>query len=146
VPLLIHFHGAPWLFEQHVGRHIPQAVLISVQLGSGSSVYRRPFQQSTSAPGAANTFVQLVNEAASVARVKQGWSTITLSGFSAGYGAVREILRNSESFALVNNVLLLDGMHTSYEPEGKLLADGGKLDNVDHPQAMPAWFSLMRFR
>jgi hypothetical protein len=41
---------------------------------------------------------------------------------------VREILRSPEYFALVNNVLLLDGMHTSYIPEGKTLADGGAID------------------
>ena len=49
-------------------------------------------------------------------------------GETAGYGAVREILRQPENFARVNNVLLLDGMHTSYVPEGKPLADGGVID------------------
>jgi len=124
VPLLIHFHGAPWLFELHVANHLPQAALITVQLGSGSNVYRRPFLQSEPA----NVFQDLLDEAAREAGLKHGWSSITLSGFSAGYGAVREILRRPKSMALVNNVLLLDGMHTSYQPEGKPVAEGGKLD------------------
>lgn len=120
-PLLIHFHGAPWLIEQHVAGHLPSAALITVQLGAGSSAYRRPFED-------AELFRALVDEASRELNLKRGWSSITLAAFSAGYGAVREILRRREYFALVNNVLLLDGMHTSYVPEGKVLADGGTPD------------------
>jgi len=121
VPLLIHFHGAPWLIEQHVARNLPEAALITVQLGSGSSAYSRPFEQ-------AELFQSLLDEAGGELKLKRGWSSITLTGFSAGYGGVREILRRPEYFALVNNVLLLDGLHTSFKPEGKLLADGGAID------------------
>ena len=121
VPLLIHFHGVPWLVERHVSLHLPRAALITVQLGSGSSAYRHPFEQP-------ETFQNLLQEAADALHLKSSWSSITLSGFSAGYGAVREILRQTEYFQLVNNVLLLDGMHTSYLPEGKRLADGGEID------------------
>jgi hypothetical protein len=121
VSLIVHFHGAPWLIEQHVARYLPRAALITVQLGAGSSAYRRPFEQP-------ELFRALMREAGQELTLKRGWSSVTLTGFSAGYGAVREILRRPEYFALVNNVLLLDGMHTSYSPEGKLVADGGTLD------------------
>src|SRR6266446_3962704 len=124
VPLLIHFHGASWLVEQHVARYLPRVALNTVNIGVGSSAYRRPFEQG-------ETFQNLLSEAAESLGSKRGWSSITLSGFSAGYGAVREILRRPEYFALVNNVLLLDGMHASYSPEGKLLADGGTIQASD---------------
>ncbi len=126
VPLLIHFHGASWLVEQHVARYLPRAALITVNFGAGSSAYRKPFEQ-------AELFQNLLREAGDELHTKRGWASITLSGFSAGYGAVREILRRPEYFALVNNVLLLDGMHASYSPEGKLLADGGTIQasNID---------------
>ena len=124
VPLLIHFHGASWLVEQHVARYLPRAALITVNLGAGSSAYRRPFEQ-------ADLFQNVLSEASETLGAKRGWASITLSGFSAGYGAVREILRRPEYFALVNNVLLLDGMHASYSPEGKLLADGGTIQASD---------------
>jgi len=124
VPLLIHFHGASWLVEQHVARYLPRAALITVNLGAGSSAYRKPFEQP-------ETFQNLLSEASENLGSKRGWASITLSGFSAGYGAVREILRRPEYFALVNNVLLLDGMHASYSPEGKLLADGGTIQASD---------------
>lgn len=34
VPLIIHFHGVPWLMEYHIGKHFPNAALITVNLGS----------------------------------------------------------------------------------------------------------------
>ena len=53
--------------------------------------------------------------------------------FSAGYGAVREILRSPEYFAQVNNVLL-DGMHAGYH----------FLFQLPDPllQELPLWFLL----
>jgi len=133
VPLLIHFHGAPWLVERHVATHLPKAALVTVQLGNGSSVYRKPFTDS-------QLFSNLLREAADELHLRRGWSSITLSGFSAGYGAVREILRQPENFALVRNVLLLDGMHTSYVPEGKPLADGGVID----PSGLDSFLAFAR--
>ena len=44
---------------------------------------------------------------------------------------MRAILRQAEDFAHVNNVLLLDGIHASYLPEGKLAGDGGMVDAAD---------------
>lgn len=126
VPLIIHFHGVPWLMEYHIAKHFPNAALITVNLGSGSRVYGTPFSES-------QMFQNLIDEASKVLDLKKGWSSITLVGFSAGYGAVRAILRHEANFKIVNNVLLLDGIHASYVPEGQRLADGGiiKADDLD---------------
>jgi hypothetical protein len=124
VPLIVHFHGAPWLIESHVTEHLPSAVLITVQLGAGSSAYGTPFKD-------AGLFGRMISEAGRELGVKREWSSITLTGFSAGYGAVRAILRDPENYKLVDNVLLLDGIHASYVPEQKVLADGGSLAIAD---------------
>lgn len=124
MPLFVHFHGAPWLVEQHIYEHLPGAVLITVQLGAGSSVYGRPFAED-------KIFGELVAEAERLAGAKTGWSSITLSGFSAGYGAIRAILRHKADFDRVSGVLLLDGFHASYEPQGKPLSDGGRVSPRD---------------
>jgi hypothetical protein len=124
VPLIVHFHGAPWLVEAQLARYLPRAALITVQLGSGSSVYRKPFTD-------VKLFQTVLDEARQLLSLDHGWSSITLSGFSAGYGGIREILRNPQDFELVNNVLLLDAMHASYSPEGKLIADGGVINAPD---------------
>lgn len=126
VPLIIHFHGASWLMEYHIAKHFPNAALITVNLGSGSRVYGTPFSQ----PEMLNN---LIDEASRSLELKRGWSSITLVGFSAGYGAIRAILRHEANFKMVDNVLLLDGIHASYVPEGTRLADGGiiKADDLD---------------
>ncbi len=126
MPLIIHFHGVSWLMEYHIANHFPHAALITVNLGSGSRVYGEPFV-------AAEVFQKLIDEAGRVLGTKKGWSSITLVGFSAGYGAIRAILRHDQYFRQVNNVLLLDGIHASYVPEGQRLADGGviKADDLD---------------
>jgi len=124
VPLIVHFHGAPWLIEAHVAENLPKAALITVQLGAGSRVYGQPFED-------AQLFSSLLDEAAKTLGLKRGWSSITLTGFSAGYGAVRAILRREKHLALVDNVLLLDGIHASYLPDGRPLAEGGVLNPAD---------------
>jgi hypothetical protein len=115
VPLVVHFHGEPWLMEQHIARSAPAAALLAINLGAGSSRYAAPF-------GDPARFRMLLDEAASGVGMITGrrpvWSSITLTSFSAGYGAVRAILQVSDNVALVNNILLADSLHASYLTEG----------------------------
>ncbi|HET9010710.1 MAG TPA: hypothetical protein VFN38_02800 [Gemmatimonadaceae bacterium] len=126
--LVVHFHGATWVPEQAVaslGRNVATAV---VNVGSGSGVYDRAFAD----PSAFDSLLSAVtreSSAALAAPVRLG--RITLVGFSAGHGAVRAILREPRHFARVSAVLLLDGMHTSYVPDGTVLAAGGALDTMN---------------
>ena len=126
VPLIIHFHGAPWLIEHHIAKSKPKAALITVQLGSGSRVYGEPFLNE-------QKFSEIIGEAERELGLKKGWSSITLTGFSAGYGSIRAIMRHPKNYQLVDNVLLLDGLHASYVPENMPFANGGviKEDDLD---------------
>jgi len=103
-PLFVHFHGGSWLPEVAAARTGDTAV-ISIQIGSGSSVYAKPFSDP-------QLFRRLVTEA----ETKSGmtFSPISLTAWSAGYGAVREILKTPENFARIGRVLLIDGLHTGY--------------------------------
>ena len=123
--LVIHFHGAAWLAQQSVSSADDRTVAAVLNLGSGSGAYARPFAE----PAVFDTLVARV--AAEVGGVRGGTARvgrITLVGFSAGYGAIRAILREPRHFASVNNVVLLDGIHTSYIPENTPVASGGTLD------------------
>lgn len=102
-PLLIHFHGGTWLPEVAAAR--VNTAVISIQAGSGSGVYAKAFADP-------QMFRQLLNEAETKAGVR--FSPLTLSGWSAGYGAIREILKVPENYARVERVLLIDGLHTGY--------------------------------
>lgn len=104
LPLFIHFHGGAWLPEVAAAR-AGNTAAISIQLGAGSSVYAKPFADQ-------KLFERLIAEAES--RVGAKFSPITLTAWSAGYGAVREILKTPENYSRVDRVLLIDGLHTGY--------------------------------
>lgn len=117
--LLIHFHGSAWLpFQaaESTGRPLVVAV---VNVGQGGGIYDRTFRD----PAVLDTLLEAIRARAGV-RIDR----LFLSGFSAGYGAVRAILRNRAD--RVDGILLLDGLHTGYIPDRKPLAEGGKLDTV----------------
>jgi hypothetical protein len=102
-PLLIHFHGGAWLPEVAAVR--VNTAVIAIQLGAGSGVYARAFADST-------RLQKLLQEAEAKAGVQ--FSSLTLSAWSAGYGAIREILKVPDNYARVERVLLMDGLHTGY--------------------------------
>jgi hypothetical protein len=126
--LVIHFHGAAWLTQQAVAAADGRAVAAAVNLGAGSGAYARPFAE----PAVFDSLLAGVTREVEAASGKPATiRRITLSGFSAGYGAIRAILREPRHFARVNSALLLDGMHVSYVPEGSPVASGGVLDTAN---------------
>lgn len=128
VDLVIHFHGAAWLPEQAVTGINDHTVAAVLNLGTGSGVYDRSFSD----PAAFDSLVAGVTRTIATEIGKEPRiGRMSLVGFSAGHGAVRAILRDPHQFARVDAVLLLDGMHTSYVPEGKPLAAGGTLDTTN---------------
>jgi hypothetical protein len=109
--LLVHFHGAPWLVEHHVRERLPQAVLVTVQIGSGSRVYADALTDPI-------RFAAVLDEAESRLRELIGQvsprRSIVLSSFSAGYGAIRSILSRPEDARRVDAVVLADSLHAAY--------------------------------
>lgn len=127
VDLVVHFHGASWLPAQSVASlRAPHAAAI-VNLGAGSGAYHRAFAD----PAAFDSLLAGAARTLSDGRAGARVGRVTLVGFSAGHGAIRAILREPRHFARVGAVLLLDGMHTSYVPEGGLLATGATLDTTN---------------
>jgi hypothetical protein len=110
-PLLVHFHGAPWLVEHHVREKLPDAALVTVQIGSGSRVYAEAF-------GDPARFGALLAEVSSGLAKLTGkavaWESVTLTSFSAGYGAIRSILKQPGDARRIGSVILADSLHASY--------------------------------
>jgi hypothetical protein len=104
VPLFVHFHGGTWLPEVAAAGH--GSAVLTVQLGSGSGVYAAAFADP-------QAFGRLLREAEEKAGVR--FDPVGLTSWSAGYGAVRAILRVPENYDRVGFVLLLDGLHAGYE-------------------------------
>jgi hypothetical protein len=128
--LVVHFLGAAWLPEQAISRLGGNTIGAIVNIGAGSGIYDRSFSD----PAAFDSLLAATAREVSSALGKPArFRRITLSGFSAGHGAIRAILREPRHFARVDAILLLDGMHTSYVPEGTVIEKGGTLDakNLD---------------
>ena len=103
VSLLVFFHGGTWLPEVAAARN--RLAVISIQVGQGSGVYAKAFADP-------QRFVRLISEAQNKCGLT--FAPITLGGWSAGNGATRQILKTPESYARVNRVLEIDGMHAGY--------------------------------
>lgn len=104
INLLLFFHGGDWLPEVAAAQQRNLAVLTE-QAGVGSSTYEKLFADAT-------TFPKLLAEAQTAAGVPFG--EIELGGWSAGCGALRQILSDSASYDRVSRVLCIDGVHAGY--------------------------------
>ncbi len=126
-PLLIHFMGATWLPQRAVATMDRPVIVAAAYLGGGSGVYSRPFVADTLLYArlldSLRTRIAQVTSAPAIGR-------IYLSGWSAGYGAIREIIRRPANLPSVDGVLLIDGIHAGYLPDRTPLADGGALDTA----------------
>lgn len=123
--LVVHFHGSAFLPQFASSRLKGGYAVATVQLGAGSGIYDRNFSDRAVFDSLRADFVRTAEDALGH---PISIRSLILSGFSAGHGAIRAILRDSAHFAAVDAVLLLDGMHTGYEPAGKTLHEGGRLD------------------
>jgi hypothetical protein len=114
VRLIVHFHGAPWLVEHHVYRRRADVALVTIQIGSGSRAYAEAFADPS-------RFSQMLDEATArlseIAGRRVSLDRLTLSSFSAGYGAIRSILQQPQQYARVDEVVLADSLHASYAGE-----------------------------
>lgn len=125
VRVLLHFHGAAEAAEHAVAEAPGTWLLAVVNLGAGSSRYEAPFRD----PGRIEALEDAVLEGARAALGRSmAPAGLWLSGFSAGCGAIRGALSTPEGRSKVAGVLLLDGIHAGYDPPGRVLHSGGRLE------------------
>jgi hypothetical protein len=137
IDLVVHFLGEAWLPEYAVARLGANTAAAVINIGAGSGIYDRSF----SSPAAFDSLLANISRCVDSLRGRHlGIRRITLSGFSAGHGAIRAILRDQRHFDQVNAILLMDGMHTSYIPEGVPIEKGGALD----PENLEAFLRFAR--
>jgi exopolysaccharide biosynthesis protein len=128
-PLLVFFHGPAWIAEA-AGARQGRLAVVAIRIGAGSQVYARPFLDP-------KFFGALLQEAETKAGVK--FAPITLAGWSAGCGAIRQILSDPESYDRVANAILIDGIHTGYAG-GK----PGPLESPIEPENLRIFVQLAR--
>jgi hypothetical protein len=104
--------------------------VVSIQGGSGSGSYVRLFED-------ARRFPHLLEAAET--KVGTHFDHVWLGGWSAGCGAIRQILLSPDSYSRVDAVLAIDGIHTDYT-DGK----PGPLESKIDPANLRVWLQLAR--
>jgi len=126
--ILFFFHGGTWLPEVAAARN--RVAVVSVQAGSGSGTYVKLFEDPARFPA-------LLQEAEAKAGVHFG--RLMLGGWSAGCGAIRQILKAPAAYARVDAALMIDGIHTDYV-DGK----PGPLESKIGGENLEIWQQLAR--
>lgn len=112
--LIVHFHGHEPIRKEFV-KTAKGSVLVGIDLGIGSGAYSSTF----SSP---HVFTNLITSVEAAMAKKTGNKNahvrhLALSAWSAGYGAIEQILRQPASAKRVNAIVLLDSLHTGYVDE-----------------------------
>ena len=112
LPLLVHFHGAPDTTADNFRRSGLSGVLATVNCQGLSSAYRRPFEDQKLFPYVIE-FVrrQLIDN--QKLSPDASWERIDVSCFSAGYGAVRELLKNKANQQRIDAIIAADSIYAS---------------------------------
>jgi hypothetical protein len=111
--LVVHFHGHEPIRKEFV-KTAKGPVLVGIDLGIGSGAYINGF-------AAPHVFPGLLRSVEAAMAQKTGKKTarvrkLALSSWSAGYGAIEQILRQTGG-KNIDSVILLDSLHAGYADE-----------------------------
>lgn len=107
--VMIHFHGHEAVRKEWV-QVMTHTVLVGIDLGLGSGPYESTFRGRTAFETLLDSIETALRKRSPGARIGR----IGLSAWSAGYGAIQNILANPEHMKRVDTVVLLDGLHCGY--------------------------------
>ncbi|MBM4176204.1 MAG: hypothetical protein FJ213_08535 [Ignavibacteria bacterium] len=111
--IFVHLHGSPKVVIENFAKLSVNGILISLHLGSLSSPYRLAFSDQTYFQATIDTALRILRDSID----NFSWhdaEKIYITSFSAGYGGVREILKNEKYYKKINTIILADGLHTDY--------------------------------
>lgn len=112
--LIVHFHGDPATFRNNAKYARLNAIIVTVNYGGLSSAYQTPFQNDT------GLFNSLLSEAQAKVRAEPDFADnlvfdrLAVSSFSAGYGAVREVLKQQAYYNAIDMILAADTIHAGF--------------------------------
>lgn len=104
-----HFHSPAWYVVSQFQQTGLNSPVVTFNFGQGSTVYAGPFKK----PG---SFAEWLSKIESVIGGKVGQLVVT--SYSAGYGAVRELVSQPAFLDRLETLVLSDSMYGSFAPEG----------------------------
>lgn len=118
--VVVHFHGDPQTFRNNAAYAKLNTVVLTINYSGLSSAYSTPFSNATSP----TLFQSVMDEALGKVRAEAdfadtaAWDHIAVSSFSAGYGAVREILKNATYRNAIDSLLAADSLYATTAGDG----------------------------
>ncbi|MBL8068381.1 MAG: hypothetical protein JNM28_08015 [Armatimonadetes bacterium] len=103
----IHFHTAAWFVVSEYQRAGFKVPILVFNLGQGSSTYAKPFV----ANGSLQPFL---SDAGHI--LGAGIDRVNITSFSAGYGAVRELIHDPAILSMIGKVVQSDSIYGSLDP------------------------------
>jgi hypothetical protein len=113
VDVIFHLHGAPSAVEPALDRAKWSAVLIEFNRKGLSRVYTEPMTDATLFPRLLDSALETLKLKGLVERPKLG--RVVVSSFSAGFGGVRELLKNPDSFNRIDTLVMADSIYAGYQ-------------------------------
>lgn len=113
INLTIHFHSAIWhAIQEHLDRGATDPV-IAFYPGEGSTIYSKSFDDKQRLSRWFGIVAQqcIKRGAPSDAKVM----SLSISSFSAGFGAVRQVIKDETAFKMLRRVVLCDSMYGSLD-------------------------------
>ena len=129
--LVVHFHTIAWFTIQEHVRRGPPVPLLNFALGEGSVTYAKPFLE----PARFQEWLRIVERAlAERGATSTPLTRVDISSFSAGYGAVREIVKLETNRQVIQRIVLCDSLY------GGLVDANAALDQRKvTPEHVEAW-------
>ena len=146
VDLLINFKGAPQTVWNNAKYADLNTIVVTINYDGLSSTYSTPFSSNTS------LFQSIMDEALTKVRLQADfsdsfqWNKVGVSSFSAGFGSLREILKQSTYRNRIDALVMADSLYASLASDGTavdsqvadfktfatLAANGSKSFILDH--------------
>jgi hypothetical protein len=108
--LIIHLHGASWVVENEIYKSKTNGILFNIHLGGFSSSYKNYFVDEDKFQAILDLVKKTIIHDSII--VKPVLENLIVTSFSAGYGGVREILKNNAYYDIINAIILADGLHS----------------------------------
>lgn len=114
IDLMVHFHGSNSVYASNDQYAKLNALSVTINLGGLSGSYQTPFANDTT------LFQKVMDDALAKARSlstipdNATWRKVGVTSFSAGYGAVREILKQPSYYNRIDAMVLADTVYASF--------------------------------